>query len=197
MISARLNGLILAGGQSSRMGFDKSEVYYYDKPQRQYLAELLLPFCRQVFLSAHKPPAGTTLSALPDRFSFEGPLNGILTAFYHQPEAAWLTVPVDMPYIDKPLLDLLVAGRSAEKIVTCFLDSTGLQPEPLLAIWEPGALTPLKEFCNTGGNSPREFIRNNQATLLTVPHPKYLININTPEELEEFRKTLQQKNTNG
>ncbi len=46
-----MNGIILAGGQSSRMGQPKSLLEYHGKPQYQYAAELLNSFCAQVFIS--------------------------------------------------------------------------------------------------------------------------------------------------
>lgn len=192
MINAPLNGLILAGGRSSRMGFDKSSIQYYDKPQYQHLACLLKPFCNQVYISGNKIK-DSPLPVLKDRFEVEGPLNGILTAFNHQPEAAWLTVPVDMPNTDAGLIAFLIQNRNPEKKATCFLDSTGKRPEPLLTIWEPAAAAKIFAYFSAGGRSPREFLLNNPVELLTAPDPNYLLNINTPEDLAEFRKTLQQR----
>jgi molybdopterin-guanine dinucleotide biosynthesis protein A len=185
-----LNGLILAGGSSSRMGVDKSTIRYAEKPQYVHLSNLLMPFCSTVFISGRTIP-GSTIPVLTDTFEVAGPLNGILTAFHQQPAAAWLTVPVDMPNIDATLIATLVAGRNPEKSATCFYDSTGKQPEPLVTIWEPVAGKQLLDYYNKGGKSPREFLLNNPVQVLTVPDPTYLVNINTPEDLEQFRKTLQ------
>ena len=46
-----LNGLVLAGGKSERMGFDKSVLNWHGKAQRYYMADMLAPFCDEVFLS--------------------------------------------------------------------------------------------------------------------------------------------------
>lgn len=193
MTSPPLNGLILAGGKSSRMGVDKSRIQYFDKSQPDHLAEILTPFCKEIYVSCRNTWSNTIVPVLIDQFEFEGPLNGILTAFQHRPEAAWLTVPVDMPNIDAELIELLVANRNPSKMASCFRDSTGKQPEPLLAIWEPVAADKLVAYCSGGGRSPREFLLNNPVELLTVPHPNYLLNINTPQDLAEFRKKVQAK----
>lgn len=193
MISTTLNGLILAGGRSSRMGVDKSSIQYFDKSQPEHLAEILIPFCAAIFISGRKTWSNVIVPILTDQFEFEGPLNGILTAFRHQPKSAWLTVPVDMPNINTELIKFLMAGRNPKKIATCFHDSTGKQPEPLLAIWEPVAADQLVAYCSGGGRSPREFLLNNRVELLTAPHPNYLLNINTPQDLAEFRKKVQAK----
>jgi molybdopterin-guanine dinucleotide biosynthesis protein A len=52
--SGSMNGLILVGGQSVRMGTDKSQLSYHGKPQWQYLYDLLLPFCQKTYLSCRQ-----------------------------------------------------------------------------------------------------------------------------------------------
>jgi molybdopterin-guanine dinucleotide biosynthesis protein A len=197
MTSNPVNGLILAGGRSSRLGFDKSGIQYFDKPQPEHLAEILTPFCQLIFISCRKPLTHSTVPVLIDRFEMAGPLNAILTAFQHQPGTAWLTVPVDMPNIDADLIRLLIHHRNPKKMATCFRDSTGKQPEPLLAIWEPTASAKLLDYHSGGGQSPREFLLSNPIELLTVDHPKYLVNINTPQDLAGFRKKVQDKQPGG
>ena len=46
-----LNGLVLAGGKSTRMGEDKGILQWYGKEQRYYVADMLATFCEEVFIS--------------------------------------------------------------------------------------------------------------------------------------------------
>lgn len=180
-------GLVLAGGRSSRMGRDKSLIAYNGKPQREYIADLLRKFCVQVFTSCKTQeyiPA--ELNPLPDQFELESPLNGILSAFESNNSVAWLTVPIDMPYVDEAVLAFLLQYRDASKIATCFVDSEGENPEPLLAIWEVNAAVPLKKYFQSGGRSPREFLKQQDILLLQPPDKHIHYNINTPGELDDF-----------
>ncbi len=190
MTNKLLNGLILAGGKSSRLGFNKSQLQYHGRPQCTYLADLLAPFCNRVFISGRKTDAEPGVSVLTDYYEIEGPLNGILTALRHEPRAAWLTMPVDMPNIDTALIQFLITHRNPRKTATCFLDSTGIKPEPLLAVWEAGVFEKLSTYYSGGGRSPREFLQANPVELLRAPSPTSLLNINTPEDLAEFKRTL-------
>ena len=46
-------GLVLAGGESRRMGLDKSAIEYHGKPHRDFLADLLKEYVAKVFISCH------------------------------------------------------------------------------------------------------------------------------------------------
>jgi molybdopterin-guanine dinucleotide biosynthesis protein A len=180
-------GLVLAGGRSSRMGRDKGLIVYNDKPQREYIADLLRKFCAQVYVSCKtREYIPAELNPLPDQFELESPLNGILSAFRKNDTVAWLTVPVDMPYVDEAALAYLLNQRDTNKMATCFVDSDGKHPEPLLALWEARAAAPLKKYYESGGISPREFLKQQNILLLQPPDKRIYQNINTPDELNDF-----------
>ena len=185
-----MNALILTGGKSARMGHDKSLINYHGKPQREYLFELLSTMSSRVYTSCKRdqdiPPS---LNPLPDKFTLSSPLNGILSAFELAPDQTWITVPVDMPMIDEHVLQFLIDHRQPEKnLATCFHDSDGEKPEPLLAIWEPAAYDHLKKFYASGEKSPRHFLMTHQVGIISPPNTSLYENINTPEDLQKFRE---------
>jgi len=186
---AALFGLILAGGKSVRMTRSKAFIDYHGQAQVNYLFQLLSKYSQQVYTSC-KPEQNfdSSLNPLPDQFDLDTPLNGILTAFHKHSVHAWLSVPVDMPYIDNDLLAHLISNRNKNKSATCYYDSTGNAPEPLLCIWEPNIYNSLMKFYKDGGHSPRELLKQSDINLLKVPDKKYLTNINSPDELILFRK---------
>jgi molybdenum cofactor guanylyltransferase len=183
-----INGLILAGGQSSRMGADKGILDFHGKPQRKYLHDLLAKFCNQVFLSCRADqniPAD--LNPIPDSFAFKSPLNGILSAFKYNANVAWLSLPIDMPFVDDKVIAYLLEHRDKHKIATCFYDSDGKHPEPLLALWEPQAYPLLMSFYKEGKISPRDFLLSHQTHIVRPPNADLHFNINTPEDLARFK----------
>jgi molybdopterin-guanine dinucleotide biosynthesis protein A len=159
------------------------------KPQREYLFEMLGRFCDRVFVSCkQETDVPEELNPLVDRFELESPLNGILSALTFEPGAAWLTVPADMPMVDEEIIRHLVAHRHTSSLATCYWDSDHRHPEPLLAIWEPGALPSLRAYYEKGNVSPRKFLNDSPITLLEVPHKNMHLNINTPDELQSFQQ---------
>ena len=176
-------GLILTGGNSSRMGTDKSLLVYNGKPQREYLFDLLGKFCQQVFTSCRKDQnVPSRLNPVVDRFNFPGPLNGILSAFAHESRKSWLVIAVDMPFADAPALHLLISNRDKTKMATCFYNAEEKQPEPLLTLWERNSYPFLLKFAENGNVSPREFLKSHPITMINPPDEKTIVNFNYPTE---------------
>jgi molybdenum cofactor guanylyltransferase len=183
-----INGLVLAGGRSSRMGKDKGLITFHQKPQREHLFELLSEVCDKVFVSCNpEQDIPKHFNPLPDRFDINSPLNGILSALTTHPTTAWLVVAVDMPRVDKQVLQHLINNRRGDSAVTCYWDSDHQYPEPLLSLWEPGVYAAVLEFHNKGKKSPRDFLMETRTNILEPISSKLHLNINTPEELRKFK----------
>lgn len=184
-----MKGLVLAGGKSSRMGTDKGLITLHQKPQREHMFELLREVCDKVFVSCNaQQNIPKHLNPLPDRFEINSPLNGILSALTSDPSSAWLVVAVDMPLVTKQVLQHLIDSRRRDAAVTCYWDSDHQYPEPLLCLWEAGVHSDLLEFYNRGKRSPREFLMETRTTILEPVTSTLHLNINTPEELQKFRR---------
>ncbi len=184
---ALLNGLVLIGGRSLRMGQDKAQLVYHDKPQRDHLTELLRPYCQTVYWSVNAEQIdclqGSGMPLLRDvENPRPGPLNGILAALNHDPTVAWLVVACDMPLLTDLSLRTLVAGRNPACLATAFYDTDGRYPEPLLCIWEPASGPVVRDAFNNGMVSPRKLLMLHSAALLPAPDPRELTNVNSPAE---------------
>jgi molybdopterin-guanine dinucleotide biosynthesis protein A len=179
-----LNGLVLSGGYSTRMGSDKGLIDYHGRPQREHLFHLLEEFCDEVYTSCRaEQNIPASYNPIEDRFSIYGPMNGIMSAFTHKPGASWLIIAVDMPYVTSNALRLLVDKRDQEKLATCFYNPATKAPEPLLTLWEAKAYPFLVAFTEKGNVSPREFLRTHDVELVDAVDSRTLVNINTPGSL--------------
>ena len=181
-----LRGLVLAGGRSQRMQTDKGQLRYHGQEQRQYAATLLAEVCEDVFVSCRPDQAAAVAAAglvpLPDQFLDLGPMGGLLTAFRHDPNAAWLVVACDLPFLSAATLRYLVRHRHAGRLATAFQSPHNEFPEPLITIWEPRSYATLLQFLALGYSCPRKVLINSEIELLTAPAPQELRNVNTPQE---------------
>lgn len=178
-----LNGLVLAGGKSKRMGQDKGLIEYHGMPQREYVAQLLNKFCSETLISTNEI-IDSDFMRLEDSFIGLGPLSGILSAFRHDPNAAWLVVATDIPLVDEKTLLQLIESRNTSKVATSFHNPETNFPEPLITIWEPRAYPRLLQFLSMGYTCPRKALINSDIETLTIVNPEVLSNANTPEERE-------------
>ena len=80
-----LYGLILAGGQSSRMGRDKAGLDYHGQPHAEYLFHLVSGLLPNTFVSVREGHSTFTDRVIRDSFPTKGPINGILSAMKAHP----------------------------------------------------------------------------------------------------------------
>jgi molybdopterin-guanine dinucleotide biosynthesis protein A len=191
-----INGLVLAGGKSIRMGQDKGLIDWHGKEQRYYIADLLIEFCNDVFLSCRKEQQeeiDSNYKTIPDAFEGSGPYGGILSAFQHNSDSAWLVVACDLPLLDRETLYYLIQNRDSAAVATTFKSPFDGLPEPLVTIWEPRSYTLLQSFRSAGYTCPRKVLINSEVCILKAQHPDVLLNVNTPEESKRARNMIQQK----
>jgi len=191
-----LNGLVLAGGKSVRMGYDKGSVSWFGKEQRYHVADMLTPLCKDVFISCRadqKQQIDPNYAVLEDSFIGLGPYGAILSAFREQPDRAWLVVACDMPLLETETFKFLIEKRKISAVATAFISPENEFPEPLITIWEPKSYPVLLSFLSQGYSCPRKVLINSDVNLLQAPNLDALTNVNTPDDLEKVKRTIHQK----
>jgi molybdopterin-guanine dinucleotide biosynthesis protein A len=185
-----LRGLVLAGGESRRMGRDKAALVYHGRPQTEHLLELLGRFCAGVHVSSRPDQAASEgrrgLPQIHDRFSGFGPSGGILSALHHDPSAAWLVVACDLPLIDERVIGDLTAQRDPFCAATCYRGGDGM-PEPMCAIYEPKFRLRLHHDFAEGSVCPRGALAASRIRMLDPRDPASLENVNEPGQ---YRRVL-------
>ena len=181
-------GLVLAGGESRRMGRDKALLVRNGQSQLEYIATLLDAVADRVFVSTRREQQDDAVRSrfvqIVDRYDGIGPVAGILSALEEHPEADWLVVACDLPNIDEPTLRFLLDNRSGERPFTAFRSSYDDLPEPLCALYQSGSDVIIRQFVDDGIVCPRKILIRADTELLTQPDPTALDNINTPDDLD-------------
>lgn len=188
-----MNGLILMGGESVRMGTPKHALIYHEKPQFAHLYALLQPFCDAVWLSG-KPTQADFVQNLPflaDAFDNIGAMGGVLTAFQHAPDTTWLVVGCDFPFVDAETISFLIKNQNHSKNATLFEECSFLQP--LLAIYEPSIFPFLQNAIYEKSYSLRILLESLPIQRLHSPNEQWLMNANTPSERDTALVALRSK----
>lgn len=194
MTTPALFGLVLAGGESRRMQRDKATLAYHGATQLEWAYALLSRTCAATFVSVRPEqrdePVRTRFPQIVDRLPDAGPLAGIAAALEEHPEAAWLVVACDLPFLTEATLQRLIDERDPQCVATAYRSAHDGLPEPLCAIWEPAAREPALAQLASGKSCPRKFLINSNVRLLDLPDARALDNVNTTAEFDAARQAL-------
>lgn len=183
---APLHGLVLAGGRSTRMGRDKAALAYHGRSQLEAAWALLAPRVERCFVSVRPDQVAEPTRAghpqIVDGAEGVGPAAGLLAAHRAHPEAAWVVLACDLPFLDAATLDRLLAGRDPARLATAFRSAHDGLPEPLCAVWEPAAAAPFARYVAQGRSCPRRFLIGHDPKLLDLPDARALDNVNSAAE---------------
>ncbi|GCE81980.1 NTP transferase domain-containing protein [Komagataeibacter diospyri] len=190
-MTALLYGLVLAGGESRRMGQDKAALPYGGRPQLARVFDLLDHHVRRCFVSIRPDqghdPLRASYPCIVDRREIKemlggGPMLGVLSAHTAYPDVAWLVVACDLPMLDDRTLAILVDERNADLDATAYLSESDGLPEPLCTIWEPAMLAELAKRKADQTIRLRQMLGGPAIRLLEVKKTGALENVNAPDE---------------
>lgn len=148
----RVTGVILAGGQGSRMGgVDKGWVEFEGAPLIKHVLSRLAPQTDEVLVVANRNQERYRqlgVDVVSDYISgFQGPLAGIHAALEHVNTPLALVVPTDAPLLPLHLLAHLVStARIGENLDHPVLAHDGEREQPLFGIYPKSLTTTLRDF---------------------------------------------------
>lgn len=189
---APLRALVLGGGRSTRMGEDKSELRYHDRPHALWLMDLCESLGIPASLSLRPDQAHELEESriVRDTFLGLGPLGGILSALVAGPRCAWLVLSCDLPFVTEAAIRELLAARDPFRFATAFHNAEKGWPEPLLTVYEPKFLPRVLGFLGRGHVCPRKVLINSRIASLQPGDPDWLFNANNPEERRRAERRL-------
>ena len=178
--------VILAGGQSRRMGQDKVTLPFEGKSLLQVLIDRYRAL-GEVAVCVDRPGRFSFQGALElvDTFPGQGPLNGIVSGFRQTDAEELLLTAADIPFGDAALARRLQALRgTADACVIRFAGGT----EPLFAVYGRSCLSVAETNLDAGERSMQALLRSATVQYLSeVIFPGFalnrtLFNMNTPED---------------
>lgn len=163
---------IIAGGQARRLeGRVKALIQVQGRTVLDRQLAVLAPAFPAMAISANDPTPfrATGLPVLPDSRPGLGPLAGIAAALAWCPAPYLLVVAGDMPYVDAPVIDLLLAGRGpGVDVVVPFI---GGLPEPLLALYARSCLPVAEQRLRAGRHKTAGLITEEGLLVRRVDEP--------------------------
>jgi molybdopterin-guanine dinucleotide biosynthesis protein A len=199
-----VEGFILVGGQSSRMGSDKSRLVFGEQTAIERIAAALRPLTARVRLVGSRFQAEANgLENVPDTHECWGALGGIHAAL-DACQSEWAAIAAcDLPFVSSGLFHRLWQltpqsdPQTFDAIVPIQPDG---RPQPLCAIYrsEPCSES-AKQLIAKGEHKPRALLA--EVRTLRVEFGEltdlagsehFFLNVNTPDDYEQAKQALAQ-----
>jgi molybdopterin-guanine dinucleotide biosynthesis protein A len=207
-------GVVLAGGLSSRMGQDKSQLSRQSLSHKNKAVNpsvrseiSMLDFSKQLLVDAgiKNIVISGDNHQIPDCLAQAGPVGGIYSVLAHYPEhlqpKSLLILPVDLPLMSaSALAELRLKGELSHK-ATFFSDAQKkmhhiplyLPNNAFLTLFLAKAFHGVKTHTsskNNGKNGPsvRGMLEKIPHQVISSQYSKILINTNTPQEWQQAQK---------
>jgi molybdopterin-guanine dinucleotide biosynthesis protein A len=184
---AEINGVVLIGGQSRRMGQPKQTLAFGGSTLGETVVRALQPHVARVVLagSGPVPEPLEMLLRLADPPGVAGPMAGVLTAMRWSPDSAWIVAACDMPQISAAAVRWLSEHRRPDTWAVLPRSPAG-EVEALLAVYEPQARPLIEALVTEGRWGLRHLATHERVSCPMIPAElaEAWINVNTPGELE-------------
>lgn len=185
------SAVLLAGGESRRMGRDKATIEFEGEPLWKRQLELLQALRpQQLFVSARAKPEWLppNVDLLLDDPPSRGPLSGLTKALGAMRTTHLIALAVDMPFMTvaelERLLELATDGCGVVPI-------TGERAEPLFAVYPAGAAQDFR-FALVGEDFSlqslvRKLAEARKIRLWAVPDTNFYRSVNEPSDVKKGR----------
>lgn len=187
---SQVQGFVLAGGKSSRMGSDKALLSFRGRPMVEIALATLCTVSDKVAISGNREDLAAWGVIVPERRAGEGPAAGIEAALECSERPWVLMLPVDVPMMSAELLRkwmAFVLGR--EGVRASYMECAG-EWHPALCMVHRDCLSLFREALDGGDRKLTRIFKGFGEKLLVVDAEglmpgavRYFANVNTPEEL--------------
>ncbi len=191
----RITGVLLAGGQGSRMGgVDKGLVPLAGQPMAAYVLARLAPQVDELIINANQNADAWAAFGYPvfgDQIGgYAGPLAGLHAALLRARHPLVATAPCDSPFLPADLVARLAAAlhaAGADLAVARTFD----QPHPVFCLCRRQLAAHLGDFLAAGGRKIDRWYSSLKVTEVPFDDEEAAFrNINTREELDEAARAL-------
>lgn len=186
--------IVMAGGDSQRMGRDKANVVFDGQTLLQSVITTMQLLFPQVIVSVRQPRAGIDLPQVCDEQPGGGPLAG-LAASLGKITTPWaFMVACDMPFVVPEVVELLAGYRLRHQAVVPVVHG---HPQPLAAFYAASCLEPLRTSLTAQQKDLRGVLQHldvryvDEAEMLEAdPHLRSFFDLDTPQDVAQAMNQL-------
>ncbi len=182
----KATAIIVAGGNSVRMGQDKSMLPVGGQPMIEHIIGQIRPYFDQILISADDKSKYSFLGVevIPDEVEGRGPLGGIASALKASASELNFVVACDMPEVDMALVRAMLRdGREFDAVVPRRGPS---RYEPLFAVYKKGVVAGIAAGLLSGNYRIMDALSGCKIKYVDLGDNEVIKNLNTTGDYEEF-----------
>ena len=192
---------MLAGGKSSRMGFNKAFIEFGGKRLIEATLDCLTALFPEVLIIANDLDiyAYLGVKVIPDLIPDSGSLGGIYTGLSAASHPRCFFTACDMPFLNADLITLLVREAEGWDVV---VPRVAGELQPMHAVYAKSCLPFIQKAIDTGILKIARFFPKVKVNTIEEPalravdpHLLGFMNVNTPLELEKAEAIRRQQST--
>lgn len=175
-------GVVLSGGQSKRMGTDKSQLKIGSTTLLEHAKLVLVESdITDVFVSGK--------SGIEDIYTNKGPISGLQASLCSLKQYNYIVfIPVDMPFITKEVIHELIELISLEKTQVAYFAKNNL---PLILENNKGIRLLIKKQIDINELSIYKLLIKLNSTIINNGHSQYIFsNTNSPNQWQIAKRKL-------
>lgn len=186
--------VILAGGESRRMGKNKGDVRLANITLLNHATQNMQSIFTTILISVREPRQDLMLPHICDSSAERGPMSGLLTAL-EQVQTSWVFLTAcDMPFISPILIAALAEKRQSQNVVVSCVQG---HLQPLAAFYSVSCLPKIRQQMADGHRSLKQLIESLDSTVVDEDecrcHDATLISfmdLDTQDDLEKAAKIM-------
>jgi molybdopterin-guanine dinucleotide biosynthesis protein A len=189
-------GLILCGGQSSRMGRDKAFVNYHAMPQYKYVLNQLNRVGVEALISCRADQSElfyeyNNLVIDDDDFLDAGPMSGLLSAFKGNLNCSILALGCDYPLLTDDHIKMLLSFKDFHLPAVSFVrKSLPNMFEPLVTLYDSSCRELLMKYYEDGNRSLNKFLSSINTLKIEVADDSFLKSFDSPVDFDGFKSHI-------
>lgn len=195
--------VILAGGKSTRMGFDKQLINVEGLTITDYIIQVLRPLFKNIIVVTNKPGLykDKDITITKDCYKGYGPLGGIHAGLLESKSLYNYFIACDMPYINVGYIKYMMKkiadnNYETDAIITKFEDWI----EPFNAFYSRRLIPIIEESIISGNRKIGKFLENSNVLYIEEklargfsPDWDMFTNLNTETDLKSIRSRLNRR----
>lgn len=178
--------IIMAGGDSRRMGRDKATLPFADRTLIESVIATMQPLFPAIIVSVRQPRPEIGWPQVCDMQADGGPLVGLVTALGSIATPWAFVVACDMPFVSPALVELLAEHRTQRQAVVPVVHG---QLQPLAAFYATSCIPLMRASLSLGDKSLSGAINHLNACyvdeaqmLRTDPQLRSFFDLDTPQD---------------